>query len=515
VPLLSAAQARDPQDFWLNFELGLALNVSGRSDEALGFYRAALALRPEVSPAHIGVGVSLGAIGPVDEAIGYFEQALNIDPNFALAHNNLGSALRVKGRLDEAIGHYQEAIRLNPKGSSAAHNNLGLALYAKGRQDEAIGHYQESIQLDPKGSALAHINLGFALRAKGRLDEAIGHFQRALQLDPNLTMARRHLYSCLYAAARGSAGQGSPETRPGEQERVGLRRQALDWLRADLELRTQLLKDGKLADLRALTGWPLSGWQTDPALAGVRGGAALMKLPDAEREQWQRLWADVAALLPADPLDLGLAHAARREWDKAAGCYKRVLERDATDGGHFWFEYAAVLLLSGNRKGYESACAHLVERCGKSPGLRAYHVARACTLAPDAVAAVSQPGRLAGTELKAAAGQFWSLTEQGALHYRAGQFQEAAVLFEQSLRANAKPGQAVLNWLWLALAQQRLGKTEEARRWLGKATAWLDQYRDGMPARAEAELGLHLHNWLEANVLRREAEALIRPAEMR
>jgi hypothetical protein len=67
----------------------------------------------------------------------------------------------------------------------------------------------------------------------------------------------------------------------------------------------------------------------------------------------------------------------------------------------------------------------------------------------------------------------------------------------------------VLNWLWLALSSQRLGKTEEARRWLDKAQAWLDQYGDGMPARAEEELGLHFHNWLEAHVLRREAEALI------
>jgi hypothetical protein len=30
-----------------------------------------------------------------------------------------------------------------------------------------------------------------------------------------------------------------------------------------------------------------------------------------------------------------------------------------------------------------------------------------------------------------------------------------------------------------------------------------------MPARAEEELGLHYHNWLEAHVLRREAEALL------
>jgi hypothetical protein len=36
---------------------------------------------------------------------------------------------------------------------------------------------------------------------------------------------------------------------------------------------------------------------------------------------------------------------------------------------------------------------------------------------------------------------------------------------------------------------------------------WLDQYREQMPARAEEELGLHLNNWLEAHVLRREAES--------
>src|SRR5262249_9922506 len=128
-----------------------------------------------------------------------------------------------------------------------------------------------------------------------------------------------------------------------------------------------------------------------------------------------------------------------------------------------------------------------------------------------AVAEPAQPGRLVAKELQGNTGQFWSLTEQGALAYRAGRYQEAVPLFKQSLKADAKSGRAVLNWLWLALANQRPGKSEEARRWLGKVQAWLDQYRNGMPARAEEELGLHLHNWLEAHVLRREAEALLAP----
>ncbi len=118
-------------------------------------------------------------------------------------------------------------------------------------------------------------------------------------------------------------------------------------------------------------------------------------------------------------------------------------------------------------------------------------------MAPDAVTDASLPARLAEKELKESAREFWSLTEQGALAFRAGRFQQAVPFFEQSLQADPKPGRAVLNWLWLALANQRLGKADEARRWLNKAQTWLDQYRDGMPARAEEDFGLHFHNWLE------------------
>ena len=125
------------------------------------------------------------------------------------------------------------------------------------------------------------------------------------------------------------------------------------------------------------------------------------------------------------------------------------------------------------------------------------------------------PGRLAEQELQNNARQFWSLAEQGAFAYRAGRFHESVPLFEQSLRANSKPGTAVLNWLWLALANHRLGKAEDARRWLDKAQAWLDRYADGMPAGADEALGLHFHNWLEAHALRRGAEALIQPTGLR
>src|SRR5262249_24090505 len=158
-----------------------------------------------------------------------------------------------------------------------------------------------------------------------------------------------------------------------------------------------------------------------------------------------------------------------RDWTRAADDYARALARGPTDDDHFWFEYAALLLLSGDRPGYARACARMIEACGKAGGPRAYLVTRACTLAPDAVAEASLPGRLAEKELQDSAREFWSLTEQGALAYRAGRFPQAVPLFEQSLQADPKAGRAVVNWTWLALANQRLRKTEEARRWLNKA----------------------------------------------
>ena len=430
VSLLTAAQARYPQDFWLNYELGYALFESRRHDEAIGFYRAALALRPEASMVYNAMGLTLGVMGRLDEAIGHYQEAIRLDPGrsavfhsnlgevlrlkgrldeaidhcrdairleptLAAAHNNLGIALDAKGQWDEAIGHFQDAIRLKPtlaaahgnlgrvlptKGrldeaiahsqqavqlepnSAVSHFNLGRVLMTKGQHDEAIGHFQQAIRLDPGSSAWAHCYLGYVLRAKGRLVEALDQFQQAVRLDPNLVMAHAQLYMCRYDAASNAlqalVGRGSQEPRPGEQERVNLRRQALDWLRANLELRARLMKDGGALDLPSLKGWSLSAWETDPVLSGVRDQAALMKLPDAERVQWQRFWGDVAALLAADPVRQGLAHAAHRDWGKAADCYNHAVKLAATDAGHFWFEYAAVLLLSGDRIGYERLRRH-------------------------------------------------------------------------------------------------------------------------------------------------------------
>jgi serine/threonine-protein kinase len=191
VPLLAAAQARYPDDFLLNLELANRLQDAKKWDEAIGFGRGAVAVRPSAAAAHYNLGRALYARGQLDEAIRGFRTAIELDPKHAKAHTNLGAALRDKGQLDEAIREFRTAIEINPRAASP-HTNLGVALADKGQLDEAIREYRTAIELDPK-NANPHTNLGEALRRKGQLDEAIREHRTAIALDPKYPTAHRNL----------------------------------------------------------------------------------------------------------------------------------------------------------------------------------------------------------------------------------------------------------------------------------------------------------------------------------
>jgi serine/threonine-protein kinase len=195
--LLRAGQRRYPDDFWINHELARLLEESQppRPGEAVGCYRAALALRSRSPGVHNNLGNALCRNGQLDVGIGCYRRALELDPGYALAHYNLGKSLQSRGQLDEAIGCYRRALELDP-GYAPTHNNLGAVLESRSQLDEAIGCYRRAIQLDPR-LALAHTNLGSILRARGQLDEAIRCFRRAIEIDPGSATGHNNLGTVL------------------------------------------------------------------------------------------------------------------------------------------------------------------------------------------------------------------------------------------------------------------------------------------------------------------------------
>jgi serine/threonine-protein kinase len=132
--------------------------------------------------AHNNLGHALEIKGRLDEAIEHYRQATRIDPKSALCFCNLGTALGRKGRLAEAIACFRQAIQLD-RNHTPAHTNLGLALSQQGKTDEAIASYQKALALEP-GNVFALASVRPLLIQKGRFDEVRLAWGKALQHRP-------------------------------------------------------------------------------------------------------------------------------------------------------------------------------------------------------------------------------------------------------------------------------------------------------------------------------------------
>jgi serine/threonine-protein kinase len=103
-------------------------------------------------------------------------------------------------------------------------------------------------------------------------------------------------YNTACAAALAGCGKGQDADKLGDTERARLRRQALDWLQADLEAWRRRL-DGEPDKFRPVLAEQMRHWLDNADFAEVRGPAAIAKLPEAERPAWQQLWKRVTDTL--------------------------------------------------------------------------------------------------------------------------------------------------------------------------------------------------------------------------
>jgi tetratricopeptide (TPR) repeat protein len=320
--------AINPNDAAAHCNLGAALEKRGRVSEAIPWYRKAVALNPKLADANYNLAYALKVTGEVDEAMEYFRKAIALNLKDAGALNYLGDLLRSKGQFEEAIACYRKVVALVPRHVGARHK-LGLALKDNGDLEGAIACFGQALELQSnhsgatKGLAMAGRlvkarNMIVAFR-KGafapasneeRLDMAawcrikkLEHlaarlYADAFTADPKLAddLKAPHRHNAACHAALAAAGQGDDAGKLGDKEKARLRKQALDWLRADLTAWGKRLNSGKAAD-RAEVQRIMKDWQKDSAFIGIRDRAALEKQPPDEQKAFMQLWADVAALL--------------------------------------------------------------------------------------------------------------------------------------------------------------------------------------------------------------------------
>jgi tetratricopeptide (TPR) repeat protein/serine/threonine protein kinase len=176
-----------------HYNLGWALYQQRKLDEAIACYRRAITVFPkatnsELATAHRYLGLALADRDKLDEAIDCFRKAIDLSPKWATPHYNLGNALRQKKKLDEALASFRKAIEVEPNNPSA-HINLGGCLCDdKQDYDGAIAAFEKAIALDPK-NAIAYANIGHALKKKGELEKAIIQYSRSIELNSRNSFA--------------------------------------------------------------------------------------------------------------------------------------------------------------------------------------------------------------------------------------------------------------------------------------------------------------------------------------
>ncbi|HEX5103446.1 MAG TPA: serine/threonine-protein kinase, partial [Pirellulaceae bacterium] len=193
--VLRQAQRQYPGDFWINFYLGVALNGPTTRGEGIGFYRAALAVRPQNAMVLDHLGNALTKQNQLDDAIACHRKEIELSPKSHNAHNSLGVALMAQGKLDEAIVSYHKAIEFLPEWA-IPHYNLGCALFDQKKLDQAEACFRKAIALDPK-YAPAHFNLGLIFHRQKKLPEALAAYENAVQLDPKNAQAHGNLGAVL------------------------------------------------------------------------------------------------------------------------------------------------------------------------------------------------------------------------------------------------------------------------------------------------------------------------------
>ena len=211
-------------------------------------------------------------------------------------------------------------------------------------------------------------------------------------------------------------------------------------------------------------------------------------------------------------------HAFQRSWDttdQAAADYANAI--GMTSGGENRSArecLARVRLAMKDIDGYRRECAELISQSGQTKDPKtAYSLAWTCVLASDAIADREAVVRLAQGAVEAfkhsSDPDRLSLQTLGATTYRAGRFEEAVRHLGDGIKAQGKGGD-VRDWLFLAMAHHHLNTPDEARKWLDKAIEWLASSTRDKPKDDTFGDRIDWRTWLELQVLRREAESLIR-----
>jgi serine/threonine-protein kinase len=295
-----AASKDSPGSAQFNMAFSVALAEVRDYQGALAECRTVLRLRPHDVTAHQWLASLQLSMGDTAAALGSIRKALAIDPGHIGSRATLSHILLASGRFVEAVPALEQAAtRMAAVGRAEASARIkglipevgwltGQVDSLRDRDAGALKGREQPEAPEWAEYAAVHGRPALAARLYGAVLTAIPARGDDRKSGIRLRAAR--------AAALAGCGKGDDDPRPDEAARAGLRKHAMEWLRAELNLWTKNLDSGTEA-ARGEVREALLRWKADPDLAGLRDPEALAKLPADEQSACRKLWADVDALL--------------------------------------------------------------------------------------------------------------------------------------------------------------------------------------------------------------------------
>ena len=216
------------------------------------------------------------------------------------------------------------------------------------------------------------------------------------------------------------------------------------------------------------------------------------------------VYAALEKLRPKDPLlpvARGRELARKSKWQEAKSAYASVIQ--TMPASEDWYDYAALCLLSGDRKAAHDHVSWMAMQKGQPAN---EYIAYCYTRAAGVVADPRCHAEAIKWAETATAKQRnpWFLNAAALVYYRAEQWHKAKETLQEALKA---PWHChVLNQLALGMVEHKLGNDETAKDLLEAARKWQKTVES---QKQNGYVNVLLPDWIEFNVLLPELEALV------
>lgn len=171
--------------------LGNALALQGKEEEALVHFQHALQIKPHDPVAELNLGVYDQKRRHLQPSVEWFQSVLSDTRNPILrveAYADLGSSYRMLGNYEQARASYQSSLELDPT-STVSLVGLGLTAQKTGDLRLAIENYSRAVALRP--TAVGYLLLSQAWQRDGHPDEAQAALRRSEELSRDVEHTQR------------------------------------------------------------------------------------------------------------------------------------------------------------------------------------------------------------------------------------------------------------------------------------------------------------------------------------